>query len=393
MKVLHIGKYFSPFKGGVERYMRDAMVALAEHGVESAAIVHQHAKLATSTDESFEMGGFRFRVVRAGVIFSLSFTPISPYFPVLLNRLLKTFRPDVLHIHMPNPSALWVLASGPAKRIPWVVHWHSDVITSSFLVKFFYGLYRPFEQLILKRSAAIVATSEAYRASSESLLKFPEKCRVIPLGIDSRRYELTAAEGEIAAGNANAKNELQVLAIGRLTYYKGFDFLLEAMALSQAARLVIVGTGAEENNLKALVSKLRLESRVVFKGALTDQEMIRQMALCDCICLPSIERTEAFGIVLLEAMRLGKATLISDVPGSGMGWIVDDGVTGIKVPPADATSLARAMDHLSENRELLISMGQQGKQKFDRQFDINHSIEQLLGLYQELIGPASEQMI
>jgi glycosyltransferase involved in cell wall biosynthesis len=384
MKILHIGKYFSPFKGGVESYLRDVMVTLAEQGVESAAIVHQHEKKVSSTDESFEMSGSRFRVTRAGVLFNLSFTPVSPYFPVLLKRLLKSFRPDILHIHMPNPSALWALASKPARRIPWVVHWHSDVIASSLPVKFFYALYRPFEQLILQRSAAIVATSEAYRASSESLLKFSEKCRVIPLGIDPRRYTPTTADDVKSPHTAGTNKELQVLAIGRLTYYKGFNFLLEAMALAKSARLVIVGTGAEENNLKALADKLKLGNRISFHGALSDQEMIRQISLCDCVCLPSIERTEAFGIVLLEAMQRGKATLISDVPGSGMGWIVDDGVTGIKVPPADAVSLARAMDYLAENHEALINMGQQGKQKFDQQFDINLSIEKLIDLYREM---------
>ena len=105
------------------------------------------------------------------------------------------------------------------------------------------------------------------------------------------------------------------------------------------------------------------------------------MATCDCLCLPSIERTEAFGMVLLEAMYFGKATVISDVDGSGMGWVVDDGITGIKVEPANAVALARALKQLATNREELADMGKRGKEKFDRQFEIGHAVEGLENIY------------
>jgi rhamnosyl/mannosyltransferase len=287
---------------------------------------------------------------------------------------------------MPNPSAFWALALGRAKNIPWVIHWHADVVTSSMMIRLLYRLYRPFEQRMLKRSSAIVATSEAYRSSSESLQKYPEKCRVIPLGIDPRPYASGAVD-EQATGDRKDSQELQLLAIGRLTYYKGFDYLLKAMAQVENARLTVVGSGAEEKKLKALAGQLEIEDKVLFHGALPDDELIRQIVLSDCLCLPSIERTEAFGIVLLEAMCLGKATLVSDVPGSGMGWVVDDGVTGIKVPPADPESLAGAINRLSEDREALAVMGRRGQQKFNRDFDIRQSILPLIGLYRDLAGP------
>ena len=89
-------------------------------------------------------------------------------------------------------------------------------------------------------------------------------------------------------------------------------------------------------------------------------------------------------MVLLEAKYFGKATIVSDVPGSGMGWIVDDVRTGIKVKPADAEALAKAFDQLDNDREKLMSMGQRGKEKFDQHFEINHAIEGLLTLYHEV---------
>ena len=105
------------------------------------------------------------------------------------------------------------------------------------------------------------------------------------------------------------------------------------------------------------------------------------MTDCDCLCLPSIERTEAFGMVLLEAMYFGKANVISDVVGSGMGWIVDNDVTGIKVEPANADSLAKALERLATDRVETARMGRNGREKFDRQFEINHAVEGLLKIY------------
>ena len=118
---------------------------------------------------------------------------------------------------------------------------------------------------------------------------------------------------------------------------------------------------------------------------MSDAELAQQMVQADCVCLPSIERTEAFGMVLLEAMYFGKATVISDVPGSGMGWIVDDGITGLKVRPADANALAVAFERLYVDREELARMGKRGKEKFDDQFEINHAINGIMEVYQQMI--------
>ena len=130
---------------------------------------------------------------------------------------------------------------------------------------------------------------------------------------------------------------------------------------------------------------MQLQDRVTFHGSLTDGELARLMEKCDCLCLPSIERTEAFGLVLLEAMYFGKATVISDVPGSGMGWIVDDGVTGIKVRPRDAAALADAFVQLAENRDRLTEMGRRGKDKFEQEFEINRAVNGIIDTYRSVI--------
>ncbi len=406
MKILHIGKYFAPFSGGVENYQRDAMIALAGRGIQSAALVHRHEPSLTGSEEILQAHGLDLPVSKAATWAKLLFTPISPGFPWRLSRLIKSFKPDILHLHMPNPSAFWALFLISARRIPWVVHWHADVITDQhdWKMKFFYQIYRHFERAVLKRSAAIIATSPPYLASSQPLQAWMEKCRIVPLGVDASRLldegapagiQLSAvvrsqAEGRQAQPSPQAKEHavdppLRVLAIGRLTYYKGFRYLIEATALFSDMQVHIVGTGDQESELKALVASLNLGQRVIFHGVLDNRQLAAQMTLCDCICLPSIERTEAFGMVLLEAQSFGKATVVSDVPGSGMGWVVEHNETGLKVPPADAAALADALRSLQNNRGKLVTMGRNGRRKFAREFAINKAVDGLIRVYQQVL--------
>ena len=394
MKVLHVGKYFAPFSGGLENYMRDAMVALARRGIESLALVHRHSLSLWTREETFRAAGHEFRIVRTGMWARFLFTPVSPAFPWRLWRLVRTTKPDILHIHLPNTSAFWALLLPSARRVPWVVHWHADVITSAqgWLMRLFYSLYRPFETAVLKRARVIVATSLPYRESSQPLSRWLSKCRVVPLGVDTGRYSKGLAENAgPPASDASPAAPLRVLAVGRLTYYKGFRYLVEAAAKVANCHVDLVGRGEQAGHLEARAASLGLQERVTFHGVLSDAELARLMRDCDCLCLPSIERTEAFGMVLLEAMYFGKATIIGDVEGSGMGWVVDDEVTGLKVKPADADALAGAIGRFAANRDEMVQMGKRGKEKFERQFEINHAVAPLVEIYRQALAPMERQ--
>jgi len=325
----------------------------------------------------------------------LLFTPISPAFPWLLRRMIGECRPDILHLHLPNPSAFWALLSPPARRIPWIVHWHADVITAAqgWLMRMADARYRPFESAMLKRAAAIIATSPPYLETSRPLRPWLAKCRVVPLGLDGVRLSTSTAMAEApAASGANSEDRppLRILTVGRLTYYKGLRYLLEAVAKTDDLHLDLVGEGDQSRELRQLAASLEVEQRVTFHGGADDAELARLLADCDCLCLPSIERTEAFGMVLLEAMSFGKATVVGDVPGSGMGWIVDQGVTGLKVKPADSGALAEALGELAADRERLRQMGSAGREKFDRLFEINHAVEGVIDTYRAVLGEGAE---
>lgn len=382
LRALHVGKYFPPYAGGMETVLRDLMASLARRGVRSGALVHRSGLSLFSSEESFQVDQEELPITRAAVWLRLLFTPISPTFPVLLHRMIKRHSPDILHLHMPNVSVFWALLLPSARRLPWLIHWQSDVPVSRHKLglRLFYHFYKPFERAMLAHADIIIVTSPPYLESSEPLARFRSKCAIVPLGLDPDNLaDATCTDLK------NDDHRLRVLAIGRLTYYKGFEYLVRAASMTPGAVFHLVGSGELENSLKRLATKLGVDDRVTFHGKVTAQQLAEHYAHCDCLCLPSIERTEAFGMVLLEAMYFSKTTVATDVPGSGMGWIVDDGVTGLKVPIADAGALAAAFRQLQANRDTLARLGKNGRRKFDRQFHIRQSSDAIADVYTELL--------
>ena len=393
VSVLHVGKYFPPHVGGMETYLRDLMVASTTLGVRSAALVHQSQLGLHSSEEQISADGAEIRVTRAATWARLLFTPLSPVFPWLLRRLIQRERPDILHLHLPNPSAFWALLLPSALRLPWVIHWQSDVLTpeSSGFLEIVYRLYQPFESALLKRDRRIIATSPPYLETSDALAPVKVQCEVIPLGIKdafSSQPASAAPEGtRIGPSSPAGTAPLKVLAIGLLTHYKGFDVLLEAVAQTSDITLDLIGTGDEAAAPERLAHSLGITSRVRLHGALDEDHKNRLLSACDCLCLPSTDRAESLGVVLLEAMSAAKACVVSDVAGSGMSWLVDHERTGLVTPTRDAAALATALCQLRDDRNLAIAFGQAGRRKFEASFTIGASASAIQSLYQTLVEP------
>jgi len=181
MRVLHIGKFFPPYPGGIERSCADLTSALVARGVATAMLAH--AEPGSHRSRQFVADGVE--ITLAACHGQLLYAPVSPAFPRLLARTIRAFKPDLLHIHMPNTSAFWALLSPAARRLPWIVHWHSDIPLNSLRssLRLAYGVYRPWEQALLRRARAVIATSQPYVDASMALRPWRDKVRVVPLGI------------------------------------------------------------------------------------------------------------------------------------------------------------------------------------------------------------------
>ncbi len=176
-----------------------------------------------------------------------------------------------------------------------------------------------------------------------------------------------------------------MLAIGRLTYYKGHEVLMRAAAKTPRVTVFIVGEGEQRKGLEGLISELGLRDRVKLLGLLEESRLHAMLATCDCLCLPSIERTEAFGLVLLEAMRYARPVVASDVPGSGIGWVVSHGKTGLLVDPGDPVELAKALQMMGEKHELREVMGRAARERFDEVFQIDRISREIKVMYRSVL--------
>ena len=372
LRVLHIGKYFPPVKGGMERFLEDLVLAQREAGDQAFALVHESAAHPTPVD-------FATWLRAVPVWREVAFAPIAPGFLAALNRAIVDWKPDYLHLHLPNSSALMALLSRRARRLPWVIHWHSDVVSSehSLALRLLYPLYRPFERALLERAALVVCTSTPYLETSEPLQSFREKCAVVPLGIDERRY-VERAEPALAPPLVPWTDGMfRLLAIGRLTYYKGFDLLIQAVAQCPQVELRIVGAGAQRDTLRQLIDQLRVADRIWLEGELDDAACCARYRSAQLFCVPSRERTEAFGLVALEAMLHGLPVLASALSGSGLVSVVRQGVTGRLAPVDEPAAWRDAIEAMRVVPTDCAQYGNAGRERMHRLFSIGSVRRQL----------------
>jgi len=377
MRILHVGKYYAPQRGGIERHVQALAEACVRAGDAACVLVHQAPGTWRGARE--RVGGVEVR--RAGCIAAPVYTPLSPAFPFEFARALREFRPDLLHLHVPNPSCFIALASPAARRLPWIVHWHADVPPDApdWRLRLFYRGYRPFERALLAHARTIIATSTPYATASIALAPWQAKTRIVPLGTDP------APRVEAAATPWRRHGALRLLAVGRLGRYKGFDVLLDALRRLPAAELVLVGDGECAQELRDRAAGVGVADRVVFAGAIGDDALAAAYAGADVFVLPSLDRGEAFGLVLLEAMRARLAVVASDIPGAAAGEIVVDGETGVLVPPGDATALAAALARL-EDPDLRRRLGGNGFVRWAERYTLERSVAATRAIYREALA-------
>lgn len=384
MRILHVGKYYAPERGGIERYTQALAEGCVARGDGVGVLVHQRAGRWHHAQE--DLAGVQVR--RAGCLAAPLYTPLSPGFPFELARALRDFQPHLLHLHFPNPSCFFALADPAARRLPWVVHWHADVPPDApdWRLRAAYRAYRPFEQAVLKRARAIIATSAPYRDASFALAPWQAKTAVVPLGIAETGRAAPAVEAWPASSG------LRLLAVGRLSHYKGFDVLIDALARSADTSLLLVGRGECERELQGQAVARGLQRRIAFAGELDDAALAGAYAAADVFVLPSLDRSEAFGLVLLEAMRSGLPVIASAIPGSGVGAVVRDGETGLCVPPGDAAGLAAAIGRMRD-ATLRGRLGWAGRARWEREFTLQRSVSAVRELYRGILdAPASFPM-
>ena len=374
-RVLHVGKFYPPdYRGGIETYTQDLCRALREQ-VDFRVVV-------SSTDgRGAEEVIDEVPVLRVPTVAKLASAPISPQ----LRRILRAPQADLLHFHLPHPAAVmaWLSAGNEARRVPVIATYHSDIVRQRFLGTFF----EPFHQKFLRRCAAIIVSSPDYLESSPALAPHRGRCDVVPFGVDARTWELRDSAAVDAIRRKYGPR--MVLAIGRLIYYKGFESLIRAFR-DVPGKLVIIGEGPLRAQLQRLVQRPGLSHRVYLVGRV--ERVADYLHACDVFVLPSIARSEAFGIVQLEAMACGKPVVNTRLK-SGVPFVSRDQESGFTVPPANPAALARAINRLLDDEALRKRFGDAGRARVRREFSLAQMAQTTFDLYQRVLGIAAHTAV
>ncbi len=352
MHILHLGKFYAPYRGGMETVLQNLCEAHAGRAEVLALVGNQGRRTLREVVNGV-------RVIRAGCLGAPLSVPVVPSFYYWLRKL----RPDVVVHHEPNPGALlaYLTARPPGAFVIW---FHSDIVRQ----RIFYSLYRPFLRTALRRADAIVVASPNHVRYTPVLGEFAEKCCVVPFGIDLSRFQATL-QIKARAGAIRSQSGLPVIVfIGRFAYYKGLSYLIEAMR-EVKARLILVGTGPLEEEIRRRAHALAAEACIECVGELSDSEVVAHLHACDVFVLPSIERSEAFGIVQLEAMACGKPVVSCRIA-SGVPWVNRDEETGLTVTPGDPRDLATALNRLLGDVTLRRKLGENGRARVEREFTL-----------------------
>lgn len=373
MRVLQLTKFYPPVRGGMESVVAELVHGLQAAGTETDVLCAHTGR--GTCHETLPGGG---RLTRASSWGRWLATSVAPALLPAWWRLRGRY--DVVHVHMPDPLTALALWSCPP-RGALVVHWHSDVIRQRLALK----LYSPLQHWLLARADRIIITSPPYAQASPWLQAWQHKLALIPPGVPDPTTN-RPARGTAAVQQALAGRRL-VFALGRMTHYKGFEVLIEAAARLPADVVVVIGGDGELlPRHREQVRALGLAQRVWLPGALSDDEVQAHLQQARVFCLPSVNRAEAFGVVLLEAMAHGCPIVASDIPGSGVPWVNRHGETGLNVPVADATALARGLQQVLDDPARAAELGQAARQRYQARFQATTMVSQTLALYQSLVS-------
>lgn len=265
-----------------------------------------------------------------------------------LTSLLPGWRPDVVHAHdwlVAHPA----VALADVLGVPLVATLHATEAGrhSGWLPGPMNRQVHSTEWWLAQRADQVITCSSAMRAEVATLYDLdPGDVHVVHNGIDPGRWRVRTTPAPAPAGAGP-----RLVYFGRLEYEKGVQDLIAALPRirrrHRGTRLLVAGSGTQQEMLQARVTEHRVKRSVDFLGHLPDTELTALLRGADAVVLPS--RYEPFGIVALEAAAVG-ATLVASTAG-GLGELVRDGETGLGFAPGDVSGLADAVDRaLSDPR-------------------------------------------
>lgn len=367
LRVLQVAKYYPPHRGGIERVVSELCQGLRERcRLEVLCFNDVRASVTDEVD-----GVLVHRMARWDTLFSVPLAP-GMYF------WMRDRAYDIVHLHTPNPLAeLLYLTSG--LRGPLVVTHHADPQKHEGLRR----IYGPVSRRVLGRAGRIAAATPHHHREGTAIHEHLDKVRVVPFGIDLSPYQ-----GDLDAQAERWRAAMggdYFLFVGRLVPYKGLGVLVEAMRKVDLP-LAIVGSGPFFANLQQL--RAGVEDRVRLLGGVPDEDLPGLYRGARALVLPSLDASEAFGMVQIEAFAAGTPVVASNLA-TGVSWVNRHEETGLLVPPGEVAGLRAALQRLAGDPEEAATFGENARLRARQEFSRQRFADRTYQLYLELAGEAS----
>lgn len=400
MRIAEISSTFPPYRGGIGNICLANAKELSARGYEVAVFTPSYKNFwqrLAGKKKIKEEENQRLNVKRLVPIFRYG---NAGFLPQLVSHL-KDFQ--IIHLHYPffggaeviyfwfRSKKFWCQLRKKRCLLPrLVITYHMDVVGNGTLGLFFRWHNKYLMPRIIKEADKIAVSSFDY--IGESNIKnifqaYRHKFTAIPNGVDTRIFHPSAKPEDLLKRYSLTHDDKIILFVGALDrahYFKGIDYLLRAVKILQnpEIKLIIVGEGDMKEEYKKTAELLDISGQVIFAGFVNEKDLPRHYNLADLFILPSIDKSEAFGVVLIEAMASGKPVIASNL--AGVRSVVDHGRNGFLVEPKNEGHLAERIQYMFASPALLVSFGEAGRKKTEEEYSWQVVGEKLDKLIREL---------
>lgn len=294
-----------------------------------------------------------------------------------LSSILNETQPDLINAHYATGYGLMARF---ARRRPLMLSvWGADVY--DFPAK------SPIHKWLLRgnlQAADVIGSTSHCMARQTRRIGTDRHIYITPFGVDTQLFSP-------APKPLGVMNQIVIGTVKTLSYKYGIDILIQAFAqvwveLGQPnkLRLEIAGEGVDQTMLMKLCEHLGIKSQVHFHGKVSHEEVPALINRMDIFVALSRLDSESFGVAVVEAAACGKPVLVSDA--EGLAEVTDDGISGIVVPKNNPKAAALALRKLIDNKEMQLKMGKAGRQRVEREYSWEKSLDLMLQAYHQTLA-------
>mgnify|MGYP005847257897 CR=1 FL=1 len=362
MKILYVFNSGKIIGGGELMFLN--LIDEIKRSVEAYCVVPSEGEIKTMLDS---LGVATFichfpSVKKAGFLF--------PIYLVKFLKILKTVKPDIVHI---NGSRAMLYAGSASKILGLKTVWHVRKIVKDL----------PLDILLYNLSDIVIANSKATSERFSYFRNAESKVKVVYNGVNIKKFKRSSKDDKREFGIP--PNFKVITSIGRLEYAKGFSFFLKAakhiLDRIKNIKFLIVGDGPLKEELVKITEEMRLKDNVVFTGYINRKDITKIYSITDVFVLSSLR--EDFGNVVIEAMASGIPVVATSA--GGVPEIIKNGIDGLLVPPKNPEAIAAACIKLLKNKELYKRISTTAREKIRKYFTITKHSEKIIEIYSKMM--------